>query len=240
MRITWLSTRSYLLATLILSSSLYPQSIGEKIYDNKDIIGYAFLGVGVVTTGLFGISYCIKTYNERRIFQARTRLTDHNKINTYTHSQADGDIIKRKLFVKKNELLNKWKTNYQIGISISGAQFFSGRYNIAHALAFYLSTAGIGVLKRCIVSISTDLSGDVVANSCQFNGNVIIHRATSFASFTNCLLGNVQYHGEAESIIELLDTVVEGSIIFDKPGIVVVNNNSIIAGSIINGRIIRI
>jgi hypothetical protein len=236
MKNTYASAKMYLLVTLILSSSLYPKPIGERIYDNKTAIGCAFLVAGAAAIGCFGIPYGIKKYHENVMLQERTRLAQHNQINDTIASDV---TVTAQLAANKTELINKWKTTQQHGLSISGSQSFSGRYYVANALSLNFSTSGTGILSNCISTNSTELSGDVIANSCLFNGDVTINEPTSFASFNNCLLGNVRYHGTPKSIIELRDTIVDGSITFDKPGIIVVNNNSIISGSIINGRIIR-
>lgn len=229
------SVKTCLLAALVFSSPFCNSSDRNT---QKKIAGAVFIA-GTAAFVAFGAPYLMKTYHANEMLQMRTQLANSNTLGHDNICENENDnAIKSELANKKEALLNSWKTNYQRGISISGSQNFSGQFDIANALSLHLSVSGAGILTNCFSRNSTELNGDVIVHSSQLQ-DVTINNPTALTSFNNCLLKNVRHNGTGTPRIELLDTIVDGNITFDKPGIVIVNETTLISGSIINGKIIR-
>lgn len=223
--------RAYIMTAILCSTYAYPQTTSEWLWENKKAIAGAVAVVGTTTVVFFGIPKFIKHYHNGELLRARTNITQKTTCNSQV-----SDSIKANLASRKKELEEKWKLHHQFGISISGSTSLPARCNIANALCLNLTVAGDGILSECIAAHSTNMNGDIIAHSCQFKGNVSIDQAASFASFTNCLLGNVQTNN---TMIELCGSVVEGNITFNKPGIIIVDNQAIIGGTVTNGTVMH-
>lgn len=223
--------RIFVVTAVLFSTSTYPQNTGEWLWKNKKPIGGAALVVGTVVSLNFGIPALIKQYHSRELSRSRANITKKTEINSQV-----SDAIKTTLENNKKELESKWKLHHQIGISVSGSTSLPSRCNVANAFCLNLTVASDGILSNCIATNSTTIDGNIIANTCQFKGHVTIDEPASFASFTNCLIGNIKTNN---TIIELCSSVVEGNIAFNKPGIVVVDNQTVISGTVINGTVMR-
>lgn len=216
-------------------SLIHAQGPIDWVKQNPSYIMYGVAGL------LIGISYVvpklIQNYFEREFLQAREQAINNVKqINTVqTSNNQVNQTIKENLIINKKALKNTWKLNWQLGINISGFVTLGGYFNFNASRIISLAHLIIenhGILKQSFSLGSTIVNGNIIAQSCQFKGDIFIN-SPSFTSFKHCILHNIKVdHG----IIELKDCIVTGDIVFhNNSGFVVLDNKSIISGSIING-----
>lgn len=214
--------------------------------------GCAVAGLLLVTQVV--LPRLIKTYNvtqvdkarqniqqdiAKRIAEKRSSLAEQSQNYTSTYNEAECDAIKDTFEQNKKALQSSWKNITQSGVSISRSLLYSGRVNISNATAFADFTLdGEGILTNCSSELITRFTGNVIANACQFNGQLSIENTAHFASFTDSLLGNIAVKGN-NTLIELTNTIIDGDLVFESEGIVILDNASIITGTIIQGTIIR-
>lgn len=197
-------------------------------------------GVGALAGLMIGIHYVvpklIDAHVEKKLLQVREGIKDTLVLNTdkhYVYTDAQRTDIISKLAADKKELENKWKMHWSPGIKIMGSASFGGTFSIANAIVFsHLLTTGQGILKSSISLGSTELNGNTIVESCRFSNEVIV-KSPVFTSFNHCLLGKIKVES---AIIELVNSVVEGDIVFEcNDGIIIIDKHSIVTGSIVRG-----
>lgn len=206
---------------------------------NLPIIGGVCFIVGLIGFNLYA-PHLIKKYNTNELNKARTQINSKQNISsiqTTVEEHKIADIVKQ-FNEQKNSLIQKWKLNYQRGISVTGVGTFSGNLDIQNAVNFFeFNVAGLGTLKNCISKKLTKFDGNFIAEACHFKGELIIEKSAEFASFNNCLIGKLTI--KKAQTIELHDTVVDGDIIFEGiEGTLIIDEKTIICGQIRNCKII--
>lgn len=224
--------RNCMLVAAVFFSPLYPKA---------DDSGFPIVPVVVVVAGALVIAYCVQQGNHNNeLDKARASIDPKNCIDYEKIAcNAGDDAVKARLEKHKKDLNEKWIFNYNHGMTVSWSARLSGRTSAARVYCLNLDLEGQGFIKDSVASNATSIDGNFIINNSRFKNNVSIDRSTEFVSFNNCLLGNVKQRGKAPVIIELDGTVVEGNIVFEKSGSVVIDKTSVISGSVINGKLVR-
>lgn len=211
------------------------------LYPKTDDNGFSVVPVIVVVAGALVVAYCVQQSNHKNeLDKARASMDpksciDYEKIAC----NEDDDEVKGRLEQHKKDLNEKWIFNYNHGITLSGSARLSGRTSVARVYCLNLDLEGQGFIKDSVALNATAIDGNFIVSGSRFKNNVAIDRSTDFVSFNNCLLGNLKQRGKKSVIIELNGTVVQGNIVFEKSGSVVMDKTSIISGSVINGKLVR-
>jgi len=177
-------------------------------------------------------------YHEKEMKDVRSTINNDTCIVYEKVSDNDCDgLVKRDLAHFKSELMAKWLFNYRHGVTFSIAQNFSGRMSVANAWTLMLSLYGIGFLNNSLVRNPTYLNGSFMISNSRLKNKLSIGSSTVFISCDNCLLGKVEVDGAI--ILDLKNTIVDGDIVFARQGFVVIDEKSIITGSVVNGTVIK-
>lgn len=159
--------------------------------------------------------------------------------SSITHSaQTDAEIIAM-VEAKKAELITMKKSLNMKGSVRSRKVSFSGTMDIANAVGEEMELNGKGLLENCKIENYTTLNGEYIITDSALDK---VHLNEAFSSFNNCTLSSITAKGleNQPCIIELLNTIVEGDIVFEgKPGIIVINDKSQLRQPVINGTIIK-
>lgn len=209
----------------------------EWIKDHKQMIftGTAIMGLLVAIHVI--VPTFAKRYIEQVINSARQAVSDNHVDKNY---QSVDTSTKEMLQQKKAALITKTKTQIQSGILVAGTSSFNGSMNIAHAISFlHQSFSGEGLITHCLSFMNTTFDGNFIAETCAFKGEVTLNPGTTIVSFNKSFLGSLKSKAE-KVVVELLDTVVAGDIVFEHEGIIVMDKKSVLGGNIVNGMIVHI
>lgn len=142
------------------------------------------------------------------------------------------------LVINKNGLLNAPKSFIQTGTMEVGAAVLDATMDCANLMARRRAVfIGNGLIKNSFVGALTVVEGDFIIESSTFHGDTLIQKEfsskanSSFVSYTGCLLDHLCVRNNHPVVLELRDTIVTGDIMFDHPGIVVVDKKTMLGGT---------
>jgi len=206
----------------------------------SDWVNKEYLFVGAVVVACAGIFYVTRNahdnYHVYAMNKARAAI-DKSKSITYENGieNNEDENIRLQLEQYKKMLNDKWIFLYQKGLSLNFTENLSGTMSAANVYCYNLNLSGQGFLNSTIAN-NTNLDGDFIIENSQL-GDMNIDRGSRLVSCNNCLLNDIK--SKNGIILELEKSIVDGNIIFDKPGIVVIDKESIINGSLVNGRLVK-
>lgn len=231
-------TKNALLATCFLLSPW------KTMRADVGIGAVALVAAGVAST-IYAIPKLLSAYHTSAMEKARSFVRERadflDKQATFASdkqlSGSERDLVLARLAKRKEEVRTMWKTHWSRGLTLSGTISYSGRLNIARAMAFNLEMAGNGIVDQCIASDAATLSGDFIITACQFKGKLTLTNASTVVSCDNCLIGDVLIDvpvGSEAPIVECANTIIKGDVISHVPCILVLDKNSIIGGRMHN------
>ena len=145
------------------------------------------------------------------------------------------------LMNKKDMLRNVHKSCVMKGSMRSSSVSLCGCLDIAHIIALQQATfASKGLIENSLSKKLSFIHGDFIITSSIFYGITHIEKEASVVSYNGCFLDHLCVRNDHPVIIELCDTIVIGDIIFDHPGIVVIDKKTVLCGTISNARIMMI
>lgn len=141
------------------------------------------------------------------------------------------------LMNKKDELRTVRKSFVSTGTMHSPSISLSGCLDVANIVALKQATfASKGLIKNSLSNELTFIHGDFIITKSTFHGTTHIAKEALVVSYNSCLLDQICIHSK-DMILDLRDTVVTGDIIFDHPGIIVIDKKTVLSGTISNARV---
>ena len=141
------------------------------------------------------------------------------------------------LMSKKDMLRNVPKSCVMKGSMRSPSVSLSGCLDIANIVALEQAAfSSKGLIENSLSKKLSFMHGDFIIAKSIFYGQTHIEQEASVISYNVCLLDELCIH-KKDVIIELRDTIVTGDIIFDHPGIVVIDKKTVLGGTILNARV---
>ena len=144
------------------------------------------------------------------------------------------------LMTKKDMLCNMRKSCVMKGTMRSPSVSLSGCLDVGNIVALEKATfSSKGLIENSLSKEVSFMHGDFIVTKSTFYGKSHIEQEASVLSYDSCLLDELCVH-KKDVIIELRDTIVTGNIIFDHPGIIVIDDKTILGGTISNARVMMI
>ncbi len=159
---------------------------------------------------------------------------ENESMTCFGSKELSHKAIKKNLTIYGAAILN----NVKVGDVLTEY----GRLKALHSHFNQLDVYGCTTLENCIIKKNTKIFGLLEAQSCSFESNLA--SCSTFLRLTNCVVqGDITINkdkGSKVQQIELENTCVEGSIIFEKnKGIILLKGASHIKGDVIGGKVIK-
>ena len=138
------------------------------------------------------------------------------------------------LMSKKDMLRNVHKSCVMKGSVRSPSVSLSGCLDVANIVALEQAAfSSKGLIENSLSKELSFMHGDFIIAKSIFYGQTHIEQEASVISYDACLLDHLCIH-KKDVIIELRDTVVTADIMFDYPGILVIDKKTVLGGTISN------
>jgi len=170
---------------------------------------------------------------------ARQRILQENSLEESTYELVDDDTAN--ILMNKKAILQSMHKNIVLkGATRGNVISLSGSIDVANITAFQEAVfANKGLVGKSLSEKLTFIHGDFIIIASIFYGKTHVRKDALMVSYHSCLLEELFVHTEG-AIIELCDTIVTGDIVFDYPGVLVIDENTILVGTISNARVVRI
>lgn len=147
------------------------------------------------------------------------------------------DTVTQDILINKKDMLrNIPKSLTMKGSMRSPSVSLSGSLDIANIVALQQANfLSKGLIENSLSKKLSFIQGNFIISSSVFYGTTHIENA-SMVSYYGCFLDQVCVHSK-DMILDLRDTIVTGDIIFDHPGIIVIDKKTVLGGTVSNAQI---